>query len=188
MPAAVALLIIVTASQAWADFQAGLEAYQRGDYAAALKEWVPLAEQGAAEAQFMVGVMYKKGQGVPQNHREAVRWLRLAAEQEFPYAWAVLGHQYYFGRGVKQDYKEAARSYRLAAEQGDTMAQTQLGLSYVLGLGVPEDYVLAYVWCNLGATGGHEAARTCRDLAKEQMPPAQIAEAQRLTREWKPKQ
>ncbi len=61
MPAAVALLIVVTASQAWADFKAGMEAYERGDYATALTEFRPLAQQGNAGAQFNLGQMYRKG-------------------------------------------------------------------------------------------------------------------------------
>ncbi len=61
MPAAVALLIVVTASQAWADFKAGVEAYQRGDYATALTEFRPLAQQGVASAQFGLGFMYHQG-------------------------------------------------------------------------------------------------------------------------------
>ncbi len=61
MPAAVALLIVVTASHAWADFMAGVEAYDRGNYATALTEFRPLAQQGVAGAQFNLGQMYRKG-------------------------------------------------------------------------------------------------------------------------------
>ncbi|MCZ6780964.1 MAG: hypothetical protein O7C73_04905 [Nitrospirae bacterium] len=61
MPAAVALLIVVTASQAWADFNAGVEAYHQGDYATALTEFRPLAQQGHVLAQFNLGQMYRKG-------------------------------------------------------------------------------------------------------------------------------
>ena len=64
-----------------ADFQKGYAAYQSGDYATALREWTPLAEQGKASAQFNLGVMYDKGQGVPEDDKAAVKWYRLAAEQ-----------------------------------------------------------------------------------------------------------
>ncbi len=77
---AVALLIaLATPSQA--DFQDGLAAFSRGDYAAALREWRPLAEQGYAGAQFYLGVMYATGRGLPQDYAEAVKWYRKAAEQ-----------------------------------------------------------------------------------------------------------
>jgi len=62
-------------------FQEGLDAYERGDYETALKEWRPLAERGNKAVQASLGFMYAKGQGVPQDDQEAVRWSRLAAEQ-----------------------------------------------------------------------------------------------------------
>ncbi len=58
-----------------------MAAYQRGDYATALREWRPLAEQGNTEAQYGLGVMYDKGRGVPRDHAEALQWYRKAAEQ-----------------------------------------------------------------------------------------------------------
>ena len=74
-----------------ADFQAGFAAAQKGDYAAALREWTPLAEQGDAEAQYNLGVMYYKGDGVSQDYQTAAKWFRLAAEQGDAKAQFVLG-------------------------------------------------------------------------------------------------
>ncbi len=103
MPAAVALLIVVTASPAWADLKAGVEAYQRGDYATALTEFRPLAQQGDADAQFYLGQMYSKGRGVPQDDAEAVAWYRRAAEHGDAEAQFYLGQMYSKGRGVPQE-------------------------------------------------------------------------------------
>ncbi len=64
--------VFMLATPTWADFQAGRDAYKRGDYDTALKEWRPLAEQGDAQAQFQLGVKYDEGQGVAQDIREAV--------------------------------------------------------------------------------------------------------------------
>ena len=85
------------------------------------------AEQGDADAQFNLGVMYADGEGVPQDYQEAVKWYRLAAEQGYADAQANLGARYDTGRGVSQDYQEAVKWYRLAAEQGYTFAQFNLG-------------------------------------------------------------
>jgi len=75
-------VLLGSAGVSWsADFQKGFAAYQSGDYATALREWKPLAEQGNAVAQFSLGVMYELGRGVPQNHEIALKWYRLAAEQ-----------------------------------------------------------------------------------------------------------
>ncbi len=66
---------------AWAGFDEGLAAYQRGDYATAIRELRPLAKQGNAQAQYALGIMYNKGEGVPQDYAAAVKWYRKAAEQ-----------------------------------------------------------------------------------------------------------
>ena len=77
-----------------ADFQKGLDAAKRGDYATALREWEPLAEQGHAAAQTLLGVMYENGKGVPQDYAMAVKWYTLAAEQGHADAQYGLGGMY----------------------------------------------------------------------------------------------
>jgi len=99
------------------DFQDATDAYERKDYETAYKLILPLAEQGDAQAQYNLGVMYDKGRGVPQDYKEAVKWYRLAAEQGVREAQYNLGNKYSKGQGVPQDYKEAVKWYRLAAEQ-----------------------------------------------------------------------
>ena len=129
------------------DFDKGLTAYNNGDYATALKEWKPLAEEGDVDAQYNLGVLYDKGDGVPQDYKEAVRWYKLAAEQGVAEAQFNLGNMYYDGQGVSVDYKEAVRWFTLAAEQGDVDAQYNLDLIHRKGLGVPQDDEEA-VWFN----------------------------------------
>ncbi len=87
---------------------------------------------------------------------------------------------------MTQDYAEAAKWFRKAAEQGSPPAQAGLGIMYNDGLGVPQDYVQAYMWLNLAAARGGGDYAKVRDIVAERMTPAQIAEAQRLAREWKP--
>ncbi len=183
-----AAVVMLVAAPAWADFKAGVEAYQRGDYAPALTEFRSLAQQGDASAQSNLGLMYSKGRGVPQDDAEAVRWYRLAADQGDAVAQYNLGLMYFVGRGMPQDDAEAIRWYRRAAEQGDAGAQFNLGLMHFEGRGVAQDHVQAHMWVNLAAAQGREDARKARDKLAELMTPAQLAEAQRLAREWKPKQ
>jgi len=109
---AAAVMLVALAAPAWAGFDEGLAAYKRGDYATALHEWRPLAEQGYADAQYNLGLMYHSGKGVPQ------------------------------------------------------------------------DFVRAYMWFNLPLGKDHDAATEARDDVAKRMTPAQIAEAQRLAREW----
>ena len=144
-------LVFMLATPVLADFQAGLEAADRGDYHTAVKEFQLSAERGDVKARYNLGVMYQLGLGVPQDDQEAVRW------------------------------------YRLAAEQGDASAQFKLGVIYDKGKGVLKDYVLAHMWLNLAAAQGDQNSFKGRNSLETKMTPAQLAEAQRLAREWKAK-
>ena len=84
-------------------------AYERGDYATALREWKPLAKQGNASAQFNLGMTYANGRGVPQDYKTAVKWYKLAAKQGLIDAQYTLGVLYANGQGVPQDYKTAVK-------------------------------------------------------------------------------
>ena len=111
----------------------------------------------------------------------------MATEQGYTDAQVTLASMYGNGWGVPQDYAEAAKWYRMAAEQGHAGAQFVLGTMYDGGQGVPQDYVQAHLWYNLAAAQGIEPASKNRDITADKMTPAQINEAQRLAREWKPK-
>jgi TPR repeat protein len=142
------------------------------------------ADQGYALAQYNLGVLYSNGEGVPQDDEEAVRWYRLGAEQGYAPAQSNLGASYDTGRGVAEDDLEAARLYRLAADQGLALAQYNLGFMYAAGKGVRQNDVLAYMWSNLAAAQGFEGAQGNKDIIEERMSREQIAEAQRMSREW----
>ena len=177
---------------AWADFQAGFAAYKRGDYATAVREFRPLAEQGDATAQFYLGFMYDNGEGVPQDYSEAVKWYRKSAEQGDSDAQYSLAAIYVEGRGVLENYAEALRWFRRAAENNHGLALNSLGIMYESGWGVPQDYVQAHMWYNLAAAGllpgeGRDSAAEYRDIVAKLMTPAQIAEAQRRAGKWRPR-
>jgi hypothetical protein len=132
--------------------------------------------------------MYRGGNGVGQDSGEALKWYRLAADQGSVAAQNNLGEMYLNGHGVRQDYAEALKWFRKAADQGLAVAQNNLGLMYAQGQGVPRDYVQAHMWFNLAASQGNfRRSVKARDAIASLMTPAQIAEAQRLAREWKPK-
>ncbi len=118
---------------------------------------------------------------------EAERLFRRAAEQGHAKAQNNLGAMYRKGEGVPQDDAEGVKWLRKAAEQGHVNAQNNLGVNYLRGEGVPQDYVQAHMWFNLAGAQGDKQAVKNRDLAAKQMTPAQVAEAQKLAREWKPK-
>ena len=154
-----AILLLAASSSVAADFAAGWEAYIRGDYATALREFRPLAEQGDAEAQFNLGVMYADGEGVPEDDVQAAFWFRKAAEQGVAAAQFNLGVMYAKGEGVPEDDVQAAFWFRKAAGQGDAEAQYNLGVMYDNGRGVPEDDGQAVFWYRKAAEQGVAAAQ-----------------------------
>ena len=161
------------------------------NFAEAVKWLRKAGDQGHSSAQFWLGFIYDFGEGVQQDYAEAAGWFRKAAEQGDATAQRDLGFLYKDGHGVTQDYSEAARWFRKAAEQGDDTAQHYLGLAYEGGEGVPQDYVEAYMWLNLAAAGTLPPmvpfVQRDRDALLQKMSHEQIAQAQELTRNWKPK-
>jgi uncharacterized protein len=133
-------------------------AYERRDFAAAIAVWRPLAEAGNAEAQTLLGAMYWSGEGVPRDHREAAKW------------------------------------YLRAAEKGYARAQNDIGFMYGFGEGIPpKDNVQAYKWLSLAvrdytAKNQGRLDQATKDLAavRVRMTPAQIADAERQIRDFRP--
>ena len=102
-------------------------------------------------------------------------------------AQRAIGVMYDLGNGVPKDFVEAVFWYRKSANQGDSKGQGLLSTMYRNGHGVPKDLVIAYMWCNLAAAQGDDIAKKTREYLESLMTPAQIAEGQRLSREWRPK-
>lgn len=123
--ATIAAAAMLAAGHVRADFDAGLAAAERGDYATAFSELLPLANQGHSAAQYNVGYMHLKGFGVPQDYAEAAKWFRKSAGKTYARAQNELGHLFRKGLGVPRDNAEAAEWYRKAAEQGDAGGSEQ---------------------------------------------------------------
>ena len=107
-----------------------------------------------------------------------------AAEQGEAKAQYKLGFMYGNGQGTPQDYKQALYWYTKAAEQGNSDAQSQLGDMFYLGQGTLKDSVVAYAWYNVASAQGNESATKNRGIIEEKMTPKQIAEAQKLSKEY----
>lgn len=165
-------------------------ASEDGDQRTALKYWRKLAAQGDARAAYWVGAVCYIGQGVPRDYQEAVRWLQIGAAKGDQDAQFNLGLAYDEGKGVTRDYGEAGSWYRRSAEQGNQGGQINLGVCYMVGKGVPRDYVAAHKWFNLAAAQSGEGGETANrniSILERRMNTSQIAEAQRLAREFVPR-
>jgi hypothetical protein len=182
------LALLVSLNAEAADLAAGIAAVERRDYAAALKQFRPLAAGGDVAAQVNLGNLYLKGLGVKQDYAEALRWFRLAGDQAEPMAWTKLGIMYFYGFGVEKDSAEAANWFRKAAERGDTGAQTVLASLYAQGDGVARDNLMAYYWYSLAAEKGNEDGVAGRDSLEEEISPGDRDEALRRLAEARKRQ
>jgi uncharacterized protein len=152
-------ILLLYAGSALADFQDGVDAFLRGDHAAAVAEFQSVAEQGNAAAQYNLAVFYDQGKGVVRDQARAVHWFRRAAKQGVAKAQFNLGVAYINGEGVPRDLKRAVRWFRRAARQGDADAQHSLAIRYDLGDGVPRDSGRAAYWSHRAAEQGQVQAQ-----------------------------
>lgn len=151
---------LVTTSVASADFNAGLKAYYRLDFNRALAEWRPLAQQGDHSAQYQIGVLHYRGEGVIQDFREAAKWFRMAAEGGDADGQFNLALLYVEGKGVPKDLVRAHMWLDLAASGYDAYGNQ--------------------VW----AVDNRALASQSRDWVADRMTTGEIVRAQQLARMW----
>ena len=159
----VILILFASAGSAIADdLERGLKAYESGDKATAYEVLLPLAEQGNAEAQSVVGLIFNSGEAVTQDYVQASRWLSAAAEQGMGEAQYWLGIAYYRGRGVPRDGVLAYMWFNLTTG--------------------------AYTWSKPYADKDKQtvlkATAIMLDRLGKELTQSEIKEAQRRTREW----
>jgi hypothetical protein len=187
---ALVLAIVYLTSSACADIEPAVDTSKnnRAEYEATAKALRQSAEKGDASAQFRLGQLYDEGTGVPKDYGQAKEWFEKAAKQGHVGAQIDLGTLYLQGQGAPQSDQMALFWLSRAAEQGHALAFAKLGWMSEQGRGVLQDFIQAHKWYNLAAANGHGKAAEYRDALAKQMTPAQIAEAQKLAREWKPKE
>lgn len=173
---------------AWGDYVVGLSylngTLEKTDYQKAAQMFRKSAEKGLPHGQCQMGRMYNSGLGVPQDSKEAMLWFLRAAEQGHTECQFLIAVMYEEGQGISKDRQQALRWYRSAAENGYPTAQLKLGLCFLQGESVPQDYVQAHMWLNLASSQNIKAAGDLRDTLAPQMTQDQVAEAQRLARDW----
>jgi TPR repeat protein len=162
------------------------------DYAEAVKWFRKSAENDYAIAQYNLGLMYNNGHGVEQDYAEAVKWYRKSADQGYADAQYALGLIYERGQpGESMSlWLRLLRFPRQLVWSLPPAWSSWLVLStlmYKKDRTVPQDYVEAHKWLNLAAAQGNKDAEKERNQIARFMTPDQIAKAQRLAREWKPR-
>jgi TPR repeat protein len=155
---ALILALSISSSAAADPLEEGAAAYTAGDYASALAQLRPLAEQRDGRAALLLGFMYEYGQGVAANVVQAAKWYGVAAEQGIAPAQDMLGMMYADGMGVAADQAEAIAWYRKAAAQNHAGGQYNLGDMYARGRGVTRDFSVAASWFRKSAEQGYPLA------------------------------
>ncbi len=164
--------------------KSALAAIRDRAYARAIAGLEPLADNGNYIAQYNLATLYRRGQGVAQDHRQAANWFRKAANQGDASSQFYLAVMFTFGQGVAQDQKQAVNWYRKAADQGHEGAQLHLGNKYLKGEGVEKDYVIAKMFFNISSSNGSKEARKAMVLIEKKMTRGQIRKAKDKAREW----
>ena len=185
---AIVFSIMCLTSSACTDIQPAVDTSQndRDEDEATAKAVRKSAEAGNASAQYSLGLLYTGGVGVPQDYGQAKWWFEQASKQGHVGAQVDLGMLYLQGAGAPQSAQMAMFWFSQAAEHGDGLACAKLGWMYAEGQGVLQDSVQAHMWYSLAAAQGDQRAAEARDALAKQMTSAQIAEAQKLARKWKP--
>ena len=179
-----ALLLSGIGTGAATDIGTGLSLFERGEFEAAERELRPLAENGDARAQYVLGIIYLNEYVTPPGRTAAIEWIEKAAEQGYAQAQSELARMYRTGDGVEQDFRKMVKWYRRAAEQGDVGAQLFLADAYAYGHGMEPDLVQAYMWYEIAIQYWGPLAVRARDIIAEKMTKEEIARAVQLARNW----
>ncbi len=123
---ALSLKLLLAAGVAMAGYDEGIQAYTSGDFEGAVREFRTLAGQGHAESQYMLGILYEEGQGLPRDDVEAAYWYSRAAEKGLADAYFALGQLFVHRQGARQDRMAAHHWFSLAKEHGHRLADQEM--------------------------------------------------------------
>jgi uncharacterized protein len=180
----IASLVLMVGPARAGSYDEALAAYYKKDYETALRLYQSLAARGDSRAQQDIARMYMRGEGVPKDPAEALKWLNLSKEQEDALAAYnhgdyetalkvirpraekgqvlaeyILGLMYANGQGVAESYPEAMKWLQKAGEQGEAKAQFSVGVIYSKGLGMPKNDAEAFKWYRRSADQGNATAQ-----------------------------
>ncbi len=166
------------------DIESALAAVENEDYEKAFKQFQLLANEGEAEAQYNLAMLYRLGKGVKKNYKLSADWFRKAADQDVVDAQYYMGHSYDVGEGVSKNKKYAFVWYRKAAEKGHGLAQINLGVLYANGLGIKEDIEEAYLWFHVAAAQGYKMAFENKEIIEKALDPEAVKRLKQKGRDY----
>ncbi|MBI3560267.1 MAG: sel1 repeat family protein [Gammaproteobacteria bacterium] len=181
------ILIATGAGIAWAGpLEEGHQAFDAQHYEQAYKLWLPLAQQGNAEAQYNLALLFKNGLGIPKDERKALEWFHQAAHQGMTDAMYNIGVMYYEGKGAYRSDKSAIEWWQLGADNNHPNCEYNLGVMYAYGMGIQKDLNKALKLWQAAAQQGHAEARAMLVRAYEGKIPGVKADPA-LASQWRSK-
>ncbi|MCW9034003.1 MAG: sel1 repeat family protein [Rhodospirillales bacterium] len=181
----IALTAALAVSPAYSEnFDKGLKAFKQGNFEVAMVQWRPLAEKGDPAAQAELGHMYLSGTGVEKDYAEAIKWYRLASQQNYTPAYYYKGLLLLNGLGEKKDINEAILWLKKSAENENNDAPYILGRIYKRGNGVKFNRIKAYKWFSIGAKQGMRQAAINLKVIEGHMVPSTIRQAKSEVYDW----
>ena len=165
--------------------EAGVIAYEQGDYDSAREIWLLAADTQNPSAQYNLGQLYRLGRGVEIDYQQAQAWYFSAAEQDHALAQRNLGTLYYFGRLGPPDYEKAYAWLLLAANHYDAQAQWMTGAMLYNGEGIQKDILKAYLWLSLASEQNHQNASSTKKQIEQELTAQQLQTAQELLKAFK---
>jgi len=162
----------------------GFATYQADDFKKAYDIWLPLAEAGNAEAQFRVGRLYRRGEGVPKDIKKAIRYWNAAVQKGHIHSATNLGSLYDGGEGVERDQLRAFELYEIGASQCDPLAQFNLGTLYVRTFTPKRNFTLGYQWLFLAEKFGSQYAAEAIDTLDKYSKKGEKALGHKRMQEW----
>jgi TPR repeat protein len=187
LPVLMAMALVACSKKPKGNFDAGVAAFERSDYAAALKEFKPLAEDGHIESQGKLCQMYMEGKGVPINTPEVLKWCRMAADNGHPKAQFILGSMYARGGLVAENHARAGALFLKAADQGDLESLNGLASVLSYGTNLKQDVVAGYALYTVSAKRNPSEinyALSARTRLAQDMTPEQISQGEALAEKW----
>lgn len=189
---ALAVALCLAASPAFAGYQEGKDAYDKGNFDAAWKELEPLAKKGDGKAAFLVASMYHTGRGVPVSYKDAAEWYRKSADAGDNQGVFMMGVVYEGGIGEVRNIAEAFKWYKKSADRGFYSGMLKVANMYGKGQGTPKDNAQAYLWFAIAESRAPKDSNDryeipiVKDKLSTILTKEQVADAERKAKAWKP--
>ncbi|MAI84943.1 MAG: hypothetical protein CMM91_08440 [Rickettsiales bacterium] len=184
------LLISLFSTNSFAGYKQAIDFYNKKQFRQSIVEFKKVAKNDKFDqdernnSMYNLAVIYDNGLGIPTNKNEALKWYKLASENNHKIAQFNLGWIYYHGENTEKNNFEAFKFYKKSALQGYSKAQFNLGILYFLGEGTLKDYVEAYKWFKISSLNGVKESLNFIQKVKPLLHQEELVKSEELVKNW----